>query len=374
MRRARNAACQRLTSTALHALDSCMAPRSIASLSLTFGLVSIPVKLYSATEHSAAVRFKLMSKRGARLRQHYVADTPPAVEFEPPEEPAAAPSVGTRIRSTKEAAPAVAEHGPKPPTADLFSTDGLHIPDTERNLIERDEMVKGYEYEKGKFVLFSAAELEALRAQSRETIDIVSFIPAMAVDPLFYDKAYLLAPGKRGERTYSLLLRALERSQRSALAKWAWKNKEYVVQIRATDGGLVLQQLLYADEVRTPSMLQIELVAVGQAELQLALQLIEQGQQHAYDPHQFFDEEKLRILEMVDRKIAGRRTVTHAKPERLAASGEVVNLLEALRASLQGQAKREQLPPRKPVVRAVPPAAQGAVGKPAAPRKARTSK
>ena len=81
-----------------------------------------------------------------------------------------------------------------------------------------------------------------------------------------------------------------------------------------------------------------------------------------------------KVLEMVDRKIAGRRTVTHAKPERPAASGEVVNLLEALRASLQGQAKREQLPPRKPVVRAVPPAAQGAVGKPAAPRKARTSK
>jgi DNA end-binding protein Ku len=240
------------------------------------------------------------------------------------------------------------------------------------DVVERREMVKGYEYEKGKFVLFSTAELEALRSQSRQTIDIVSFIPEAAVDPLYYDKPYLLAPGKRGERTYSLLLRALERSERSALAKWAWKGKEYVVQIRAADGGLVLQQLLYGDEVRLPSMLGIDLVPVGEAEMRLALQLIAQAEQQEYDPHQFVDEEKRRILEAIDRKIEGRRVVSHVSPAPQEASGDVVDLLEALKASLQGAAKQRQ-PPRKPVVRATARPA-GAISKLNTTRKARANK
>jgi len=347
-----------------------MAQRSIASLSLTFGLVSIPVKLYSATEHSAAVRFKLMSKGGARLYQRYVLDR--TVDPELADETMTEASSAKARTPLAKAATTPVVPAPKPLSTDLFSPGESRIADDEGDVVERNEMVKGYEFEKGKFVLFSAAELEALRSQSRETIDIVSFIPATAVDPLYYDKAYLLAPGKRGERTYSLLLRALERSHRSALAKWAWRGKEYVVQIRAADGGLVLQQLLYADEVRAPSMLQIELATVGEAELKLALQLIEQSQQDAYDPYQFVDEEKLRILQAVDRKIAGQRIVSHAKRELPDAGGEVLNLLEALRASLQGQARRKQLPPRKPVVRAT--SSLGAVTKADASRRTRLTK
>jgi DNA end-binding protein Ku len=118
------------------------------------------------------------------------------------------------------------------------------------------------------------------------------------------------------------------------LARWAWKGKEYVVQVRAADGGLVLQQLLYADEVRLPSVLDLQLPAVGQAELQLALKLIEQGSQEVYDPAQFVDEEKQRILAAVERKIAGGSVVSHRVREPARPSGQVIDLLDALRASL----------------------------------------
>jgi DNA end-binding protein Ku len=341
--------------------------RSIASLSLSFGLVSIPVKLYTATEAAAALRFKWMSRGGARLRQRYVADALP----EPPEQwpdtaapglssadevraDAAATRAATRPRGMRQAA-----FGPPPAPSDPETAAGDVPPRAQPAAIEeigaevmRSEMVKGYEYEKGKFVLFTAAELDALRAQARDSVDIVAFIPAGAVDPIYYDKAYLLAPDRRGERTYALLLRALQRSGRSALAQWAWKGKGYVVQIRAARGGLVLQTLFYADEVRVPEQLGIASVDVGDAELQLALQLIEQSARDAYDPHEFVDVEKQRILQAVQQKIAGRRTVSHAPPTAQAApNAEVIDLMAALRASLRpGTAPATSA--RKPAVRA----------------------
>ena len=138
-------------------------------------------------------------------------------------------------------------------------------------MIERSEMVKGYEFEKGRFVLFTPDELKALQEASRQMIDIVSFIPERSVDPIYYDKAYYLAPDKRGAKPYTLLLRAMQESSRCALAKWAWRSKDYVVQIRPGEGGLVLQQLLYADEVRRLSDFDIALAEVSDAEVQLAL-------------------------------------------------------------------------------------------------------
>src|SRR3954451_3309350 len=123
-------------------------------------------------------------------------------------------------------------------------------------------MVKGYEFEKDRFVVFEPDELKALQESPSHTIDIVAFIPERAVDPLYYDKAYFLAPDKRGAKPYSLLLRAMRDTGRCALAKWAFRAKEYVVQIRSAQGGLVLQQLLYAEEVRSLADLQIETVPV----------------------------------------------------------------------------------------------------------------
>jgi DNA end-binding protein Ku len=256
-----------------------MAARSLASLTLSFGLVSIPVKLYSATESGSGVSFNLLTQKGDRVKQQYVDAT-----------------TGEKI--------------------------------------ERADMVKGYEFEKDHYVLFTPDELKALQESPSPTVEIVAFIPIKAVDPIYYDKAYYLAPDKRGAKPYNLLMQAMRESERCALAKWAWKGKQYVVQVRpGVEDGLVLQQLLYADEVRSTKELDIEHTEVSKVELQLALQLIEQISQDAYDPTQYEDEEKKRILAAIDEKIAGKKIV--APPEaKEAAGGQVIDLMAALKASL----------------------------------------
>jgi len=256
-----------------------MAARSIASLTLSFGLVSIPVKLYSATETASAVKFNMLAKDGSRLKQQYISET-------------------------------------------------------DQTVVPRAEMVKGYEFEKDRFVLFTAEELKALEEASSPAIEIVAFIPEKSVDPLFYDKAYLIAPDKRGGKPYALLAEAMRQSGRCALAKWAWKSKQYVVQVRPVEDGLVLQQLLYADEVRSLKDLSIEPVAVTPAELQLALQLIDQISEEAYDPKQYVDEEKKRILAAIDEKISSGKAVVAAAHDEAPSTAQVIDLMDALRASL----------------------------------------
>lgn len=260
-----------------------MAARSLASLSLGFGLVSIPVRLYSATESASTVRFNLLSKDGSRVKQQYVSEANPS------------------------------------------------------QVVPRAEMVKGYEFEKDRYVLFDSAELKALEEGGSHLIDIVSFIPEAAVDPLYYDKAYFLAPDKRGGKPYNLLRAAMKQSGRCALAKWAWKSKQYVVQVRAHDDGLVLQQLLYADEVRSMKDLEIEIADPSAAELKLALQLIEQIAEDRYQPDLFEDEEKKRILAAIDAKIEGKQIVALEHPED-APTADVLDLTEMLRASLKRDA------------------------------------
>ena len=256
-----------------------MSARSIASLTLSFGLVSIPVRLYSATESESSVRFNLLAKDGSRLKQQYVSEK-------------------------------------------------------DQKVVARTDMVKGYEFEKDHFVLFSPEELKALEESSNPIIDIVAFIPEKAVNPIYYDKAYLLEPDKRGEKPYALLVEAMRKSGRCALAKWAWKSKQYVVQVRPTEEGLVLQQLFYADEVRSLKDLNIEKVTVSPAELQLALQLIDQISEEDYDPTKYEDEEKKRVLEAIEEKINGKQIIAVAHNEE-PTSGQVIDLMEALKASLR---------------------------------------
>lgn len=255
-----------------------MAARSIASLSLSFGLVNIPVRLYSATESSSTVRFNLLAKDGSRVKQQYVSEK-------------------------------------------------------DQKVVARADMVKGYEFEKDHFVIFTPEELKALEEAASHVVEIVAFIPEKAVDPIFYDKAYFLAPDKRGAKPYNLLMEAMRASERCALAKWAWKSKQYVVQIRPAEDGLVLQQLLYADEVRSLKDLDIERTPVAAPELKLALQLIDQISQDSYDPAQFEDEEKKRILTAIDAKIEGKQIVAAERGEPVL-GGNVIDLTEALRASL----------------------------------------
>ncbi len=264
-----------------------MAARSLASLSLSFGLVSIPVKVYSATETASSISFNLLHRCGSRLKQQYVC--------------------------AKEGVP-----------------------------VERAEMVKGYEFDKDRYVTFTPVELKALEESARHTIDIVSFVPQSAVDPIYYDKAYYLAPDKRGAKPYGLLMEAMRESGRCALARWVWKGKQYVAQVRPGEDGLVLQQLLYADEVRSMKDLDIEPAEIKKPELQLALQLIEQIAAEHYDPAQFKDEEKQRVLAAIDEKIAGKEIVV-AEAQAEAPGGQIIDLTEALRASLAS---------RKPAARA----------------------
>lgn len=308
-----------------------MAVRPIASLSISFGLVSIPIKVYSATENSAAIRFKLMASGGERIRQQYVTDSTPTAPEDPAIEEAAAAPQRPASKSRGAVSKIVALSSPRrevaPPPSEMPATAVAPV-------IERSSMVKGYEYEKGRFVLFTPEELKALEEGSRQTIDIVSFIPEDAIDPIYYNKAYLLAPEKRASKPYSLLLRAMQDTRRCAIAKWAFRSKEYVAQIRAADGGIVLQQLFYAEEVRSLADLHIERTEVGDAELKLAKQLIEHISADSYDPTQFVDEEKKRILAAVEEKIAGKSVPLKQTPVK---HGQVIDLLAALRASLQNK-------------------------------------
>jgi DNA end-binding protein Ku len=255
-----------------------MAARAIASLTVTFGLVSVPVKLFSATQSSAGVSFNLLHAAcGSRLKQQY-----------------------------------------------LCAKEGV--------VVERGEMVKGFEFAKDQYVVFTPDELKALEEKGTHTIDIVSFIPLASVDPIFYDKAYYLAPDKGGARPYALLARAMREMNRCALARWAWKGKQYMVQVRAAEDGLVLQQLLYADEVRGLTDLEIEKADVKPAELALAKQLIEQGATDEYDPKAYVDDVKKRIEAAVQEKVEGKEVTISAEPET--GGAQVIDLMEALRASL----------------------------------------
>src|SRR5215211_8358967 len=228
-----------------------MAARSIASLTISFGMVSIPVKLYSATEASRAISFNLLHKAcGSRLKQQYLC--------------------------VKEEVP-----------------------------VAREDMAKGYEFAKDQYVMFTPEELKALEEAGTQSADITEFVPAKAIDPVFFDKAYFLGPDKGGAKPYALLARALRESGRCALGRWAARGKQYIIMIRPAEGGLVMQQLLYAGEVRTMKDLDIPETEVKPAELKLAQMLIEQQASDNFDPSQYTDEVRGRIESAVQKKVEG---------------------------------------------------------------------
>ena len=254
-----------------------MGARSIATLTVSFGMVSIPVKLFSATEASRAISFNLLHKGcGSRLRQQYFC--------------------------VKEDVP-----------------------------VSRDEMVKGYEFSKDQYVQFEPQELKAMEEAGTHTADITEFVPIEAVDPVYFDKAYYLAPDKGGAKPYALLTKALRESNRCALGRWAARGKQYIVMIRPVEDGLVMQQLLYAAEVRSIKDIEIPKTEVKPAELKLAQQLIEQQATDTFDPAQYKDEVRERIEREVQRKVEGQEITMPEAPEPTA---QVIDLMDALRASL----------------------------------------
>jgi DNA end-binding protein Ku len=271
-----------------------MAARPLASGTVSFGLVSIPIKMFSASESKAAVSFNLLhGKCKGRLKQNYQC-------------------------------PACNE------------------------TVARDQMVKGYEFAKDQYVTFTEEELKTLAEEAQRAIEITEFVPAVAVDPLYFDKAYYLAPDEGGEKAYHLLLRAMLQSGRSALAKWAARGKQYLVLIRPTEKGLVLQQLLYADEVRSISELPLGEAEIKETELKLAVQLVEQIASDQFRPEAYEDEVKKRTLEAIQRKVEGQEIT--AAPEKPKA--QVIDLMEALKASLAAKATAPAEEERKPAKRA----------------------
>ncbi|HWI99547.1 MAG TPA: Ku protein [Burkholderiales bacterium] len=266
-----------------------MAARSIASLTISFGLVSIPVKLFSATEASKAISFNLLHKTcGSRLKQQYLC--------------------------AKEEIP-----------------------------VAREEMVKGYEFTKDQYVMFAPEELKAMEEAGTHTADITEFVPVESVDPIYFDKAYYLAPDKGGAKPYALLSRALRESGRCALGRWAARGKQYIVMIRPIerDGsdGLVMQQLLYAAEVRSITEIEIPRTEVKDAELKLAQQLIEQQASETFDPGAYKDEVRGRIEAAIQKKVEGQEITLAEAPEP--SGGQVIDLMEALRASLEKKPARK---------------------------------
>jgi DNA end-binding protein Ku len=284
--------------------------RSIASLTISFGLVAIPVRLYSATVSSERISFNLLHKHdGSRLRQQYVC-----------------------------------------------IADGKVVP--------REEMVKGYEFAKDQYVIFSPEEIKALEEVGSDTIEIEDFVPLESVDPVFFDRTYYLAPDKGGAKPYTLLTTALSDSKRCAVGRWAARGKEHIIIVRPMGKGLALHQLHFKAEVRTIAELAIEAAEVKEAELKLARLLIDQQSSKAFDPNQYVDEVKQRIEEAIAQKVKGNEVSLSAAPEP--GKSNVIDLMEALKASLKQRSASVNVASRKAPKRVEKVAA--------APRKAKSSR
>ncbi len=272
--------------------------RSIASLTISFGLVAIPVKLYSATVSSERLSFNLLrQKDGSRVKQQYVA-----------------------------------------------VNDG--------KIVERSEMVKGYEFAKDQYVMFSPEELKALEDATTHAIDIGQFVPLDSVDPLYFDGTYYLAPDKGGAKPYTLLTTALRKAQQCAVGRWISRGKEHIVIIRALEDGLAMHQLHFKAEVRDLKDLGVEAAPVSEPELKLARQLIDQLGAKRFDPNEYVDEHKARVEAAIQRKVEGKE-VSLAEGPVSAKGGNVIDLMEALRASIDARgSKAADLKERKAPKRA----------------------
>ena len=270
-----------------------MAPRAIATATVSFGMVSIPVKLYSAAESGTGVSFNMLHKDcGSRLKQQYVCQK-----------------------------------------------DGQVVP--------RDQMVKGYEFSRDQYVTFTPEEIKELEEKSTQSIDIAEFVSASLIDPIYFDKPYYVGPDKGGDRAYRLLAKAMRDSGRAALARYGARGKRYLVMIRPTaDDRLVMQQLHYADEVRATSEVPIGEVEVKDQELKLAMQLIEQISSDTFRPEAYEDDVRKRVLEAIQRKVEGSEIAISPVE---APGAQVIDLMEALKASL---ATKSDLSERKPPKRA----------------------
>src|SRR5246127_4210835 len=280
------------------------AARSIGSLTVSFGLVAIPVKLFTANQSSNAISFNLLHKEdGSRLKQQYICQK-----------------------------------------------DGA--------IVERDDMVKGYEFAKDQYVRFPPEEIKALEEVGTHSVEISEFVPIESIDPVYYDKTYYLAPDKGAGKPYALLTEALKQAGRAGVGRWAARGKGYLVILRPIGDVLAMQQLHYAADVRRASEVEVPKSEVKPAELKLAQQLIDQQTAPKFEPEAHKDELHARLMAAIEKKVEGQEiSVAEPAPE---GDGKVIDLMEALRASLEksgkARAEPEGIGPRKAPKRVEEPA------------------
>lgn len=255
-----------------------MASRPVGSGNISFGLVSIPVQLFSATR-ARSVSFNLLhAKDLSRIQQKIYCPLDDAI-------------------------------------------------------IDRSELVRGFEVEKGRYVTFTDEELKAMEARDEHTIEITEFLPIEKVDPLYFEESYYLGAEAAAAKAYRLLADAMAQSKRVALGRYTMRGKEHIVMIRPFGKGLMLHTIYYADEVRpAEDVNQATNEPAKEAELTLAKRLIEELTQKSFDPAKYRDEYRERVVEAAQRKVAGQEvTEAPTEPRR----GQVIDLMAALKASLE---------------------------------------
>ncbi|HKY96924.1 MAG TPA: Ku protein [Gemmatimonadaceae bacterium] len=263
-----------------------MPARSISTATISFGLVSVPINVYSSSESKSSVSFNMLHKKcNGRLKQQYIC--------------------------------------PK---------DGGEV-------VERAETVKGYEFAKDQYVVLTPDELKALEEKATGAIDIIEFVPLSKVNREYVSKCYYLGPDKGGDRAYRLLARALQDSGKAALGQYAVRGQQHLVLLRPQNGCLVMEQLHYADELRPTTEVPIPDGDVSDKELKLAMLLIEQTSNEEFEPSKYKDTVRERVMEMIQKKIEGQ-DITTAEPA--AAGGDkIIDLMAALKASLAKTSKVE---------------------------------
>ena len=262
-----------------------MPARSIGTATISFGLVSVPVSIYSASESKASVSFNMLHKKcGTRLKQQYIC--------------------------------------PK-----------------DNEVVTRDETVKGYEFAKDQYVVLTAEELKSLEEKATSTIDVLEFVPLATVDREYMDKVYYLGPDKGGDRAYRLLAAALKETGRAALGQYAARGQQHLVLLRPLNGVLVMEQLHYADEVRPTTEVTIPAGEVKDAELKLAKQLIDQTSNEAFEPSKYKDTVRERVLETIQRKVDGQDITADITP---GTDTKMLDLMAALKASLAGEKPKKE--------------------------------
>jgi DNA end-binding protein Ku len=257
-----------------------MAPRAIWTGSISFGLVNVPVRMFSAVEDKA-------------LHFNYV--------HEPD---------GSRIGYEK-----------------VCKKEERPVPDS--------EIVKAFEYEKGEWVYMTDEDFEAAAAENHRTIDIRRFVAFDEIDPIYFERTYYLGPEENGERVYSLLLRAMDESGLAGIAKWVMRDRQNLGCLRVREGAITLERMHFADEVRSLEGIAPKKSKVDQQELEMALQLVEQFRGE-FQPEEFRDTYRDALCEIIKAKRKGEPVHAETTPEPEAPT----DLMSALRASLEASRGR----------------------------------